>query len=244
MNPTQGSPRSTWRQALDVLVSISVLVACLSVTWSVLFRREVGAAPVSTLRNQPPRTAPLPTQPVPIAGAELRGDPSAKIAILAYSDFQCPYCASFSTDTFPQLDSMYIQTGKVLFAFRHFPLSGLHPFAAKAAEGASCAGAQARFWPMHDLLFQNYRTLELGAVRKFAASLKLETTTFETCLKGVMTERVRADVQSARALGVTGTPTFFLGRIEPDKRLVVQGRLGGAASFERFRAELEKLGVR
>ena len=82
------------------------------------------------------------------------GDPNAKVTIIAFEDFQCPFCERFDTQTFPQLKSQYIDTGKAKFIFRDFPLS-FHQNADNAANTAECANEQGKFWQMHDKLFTN-----------------------------------------------------------------------------------------
>lgn len=94
------------------------------------------------------------------------GKDSAKLTIVEFSDFQCPFCESFFTGTYPQLKKNYIDTGKVKLAFRHYPLTGIHPNAQRAHEAAECANEQGKFWEYHDLLFklqQNWSNLPLTA---------------------------------------------------------------------------------
>ncbi len=80
------------------------------------------------------------------------GDPGAPVTIIEFSDFQCPFCQKFHSETFPQIKKTYIDTGKVRFVYRDFPLS-FHPGAQPAAEAAECAHAQGKFWEMHEALF-------------------------------------------------------------------------------------------
>lgn len=82
------------------------------------------------------------------------GSSDAKITIIEFSDFQCPFCESFFMSTYPELKKNYIDTGKVQFAFRHYPLTSIHPNAQKAHEAAECANEQGKFWEYHDKLFQ------------------------------------------------------------------------------------------
>lgn len=86
------------------------------------------------------------------------GDQNAKITIVEFSDFQCPFCESFFTSTFPELKKNYIDTGKVKLAFRHYPLTSIHPNAETAHNAAECANEQGKFWEYHDLLFKNQPT--------------------------------------------------------------------------------------
>src|SRR3989344_1487036 len=84
-----------------------------------------------------------------------KGDKNAPIVMLEFSDFQCPFCAKFWAETLPQIEKNYVDTGKVYFVYKDFPLSEIHPFAQQAAEAALCAGEQGKFWEYHDKLFEN-----------------------------------------------------------------------------------------
>ena len=181
----------------------------------------------------------LPAELLSLEGATLRGNPKARVALIEYSDFQCPYCGVFARETFPSLDAEYVSTGKVLIAFRHFPLRSMHPLAAKAAEIALCAGAQGRFWEMHDRLFAE-KQLDEASLRGVATGLGVDNTAFGDCLAGQKSATVSADEASGKKLGVTGTPTFFVGVIENNGRVRVTDRIAGAASEAQFKASLKK----
>jgi protein-disulfide isomerase len=152
-----------------------------------------------------------------------------------FSDFQCPYCAR-ANGVLKQVEQRY--AGKVRVVFRHFPLPS-HKEAAKAAEAAGCAGAQGRFWEMHDKLFANQRAQAASDLKRYAAEIGLDGGPFDRCLdSGSYAKVVEEDVAEGRRHGVTGTPTFF-----------VNGRLlSGAAPFEvlalAIDEELERLAVK
>jgi protein-disulfide isomerase len=86
------------------------------------------------------------------------GNEKAKITIVEFSDFQCPFCERFFIDTLPQLKKEYLDTGKAQLTFRHFPLTSIHPNAQKAHEASECANEQGKFWEYHDLLFQTQQS--------------------------------------------------------------------------------------
>jgi protein-disulfide isomerase len=135
------------KSALDVFAAVLVIIVGTLALWRSLHSTRT---PVAAREARP--APPLPTEPVSLDGAALKGSSSANIAIIEYSDFQCPYCAKFVRDTFPLLNRRYIETGKVLFAFRHLPLDNIHSLAHRAAENAECARQQGKFWEMHDAL--------------------------------------------------------------------------------------------
>jgi protein-disulfide isomerase len=165
----------------------------------------------------------------------VKGDANAKVTIIEYSDFQCPYCGQFSVQTYPQIDEKYIKTGKVKYIFRPLVLPN-HLQAQKAMEAAEAAGAQGKFWEMHDLLFgkQSQWSDKGGAVEIFkgyAKSLGLDEAAFALALDcGRYAAIATENGAAAQKAGVTGTPTFL-----------VNGRvLNGAYPFEQFAKIIEE----
>ena len=151
-----------------------------------------------------------------------RGPADAKVTIVEFSDFQCPYCgAAFST--VEQLMQQY--AGKVKLVFRQFPLP-MHPQAAKAAEASLCAADQGKFWEYHDLLFKNQKKLEVADLKAHAASAGLDTAKFAQCLdSGAKKKQVDQDMEAGQAAGVNGTPAFFINGVF----------VNGAVPIEEFR---------
>lgn len=140
----------------------------------------------------------------------VKGDPNAPVTIIEWSDFECPYCTRFYTNTLTLIDEQYIQTGKVKFVYRDFPL-GFHSNAQKAAEAAECAGEQDKFWEMHDALFDNGVSGGVTAFKQYAVDLGLDTTVFNSCLdSGDMAAEVAKDLRDGQAVGVSGTPGFLI----------------------------------
>jgi protein-disulfide isomerase len=136
------------------------------------------------------------------------GDPNAPVTLVEYGDYECPHCGH----AFPIVKSIQHRLGKKLrFVFRNFPLAEAHPHARRAAEAAEAAGAQGKFWEMHDLLFENQDRLEDDDLIEMARRLKLDTQAFATALEdGTWTARVREDFRNGIRSGVNGTPTFFI----------------------------------
>lgn len=141
----------------------------------------------------------------------------------------------------PQIERDYVDTGEVTLAFRHLPLTSLHPDALKAAEAAECAGRQDHFWEMHDALFSDPTNLGVPALKERAHNLNLDETAFNSCLEGVGTIRVRQDASGARQIGINSTPTFLIGTRDSDGRVKVQQRLAGAKPAAEFAAVLDPL---
>ena len=141
------------------------------------------------------------------------GPPQAAVTVVEYGDLECPNCKQ-AVPTVKLLLRHF--ENRVRFAYRHFPLEGVHPHAELAAEAAECAGEQGKFWEMHDLLFDNQKHLKLDHLRDYAATLQLDMARFEAGLTDhVYLQRVREHVQSGSTSGVRSTPAFFVnGRIQ------------------------------
>jgi protein-disulfide isomerase len=137
-----------------------------------------------------------------------RGPATARVTLVEYADFECPYCRA----ALPILGDLRRRLADQLcVVFRHFPLTARHPHAQHAAEAAEAAGAQGRFWAMHDRLFAQQQALAAAPVRRHAEALGLDLARFDRELAAhAHGARVRVDVESGRASGVDGTPTFFL----------------------------------
>lgn len=232
--------RRPWRSVLEAMATLSFIVVSATVVWAMLSDRLAAPAarkPVPAARRPEP---PVPVEPVSLEGAAIRGNRIAKVAVIEHSDFQCPYCGRFAREILPELEKGYVATGKVLLAFRQFPLT-IHAFAEKAAEAAECAGRQGRFWEMHDRLFVNQQQLDAASLQAHAKALQLGPKVFEACLAGEAADKVKQDTETGKALLVTGTPTFFIGTIQPDGRVKVVQRVSGALPLAQFEAALDRV---
>jgi NhaA family Na+:H+ antiporter len=136
------------------------------------------------------------------------GPPDAQLVLVEYGDFECPFCG----DAFGIVKEVQRRLGdRLRFAFRHFPVTRVHPHAQRAAEAAEAAAAQGAFWPMHDYLYTHQPSLAEPDLIRHAATLGLDVERFAEDLQSRRyADRVRADVLSGERSGVTGTPTFFV----------------------------------
>lgn len=136
------------------------------------------------------------------------GSADGLIRLLEYGDYECPFCGEVQ----PIIKEIQQRLGDdLLFAFRNFPLTNIHPHAEHAAEAAEAAGAQGNFWGMHDILFENQRALEDENLAAYAAKLGLdETRVIREVTSSVYAQRIREDFRSGARGGVNGTPTFFI----------------------------------
>jgi protein-disulfide isomerase len=191
------------------------------------------------------RQAPSPPQEVVLSvdGAPVLGEKNAKLTLVEFSDYQCPFCARHFNQTWPQLVSEYIETGKVRYVVRDFPLESMHPLAFKAAEAAHCAGEQGKYWEMHNRLLANQSALGAKNLPLHAQALGLDLPAFQQCLdSGKEAARVRKDLDDGEKAGVEGTPTFFLGLTEQnDSKIKATRRLGGALPYPRFKQAIDSL---
>jgi protein-disulfide isomerase len=149
------------------------------------------------------------TLSVPIGSTDhLVGPAQARVSLVEYGDLECPNCKQAAP-----IVKLLLQKfpDELRFAFRHFPLEGVHPNAELAAEAAECAGAQGRFWQMHDLLFENQPHLQRDHLVAYAEKLQLDMARFKSELDGrVYQQRVREHVASGNESGVRSTPAFFI----------------------------------
>ena len=148
------------------------------------------------------------------AGDHVLGSRDAPVTLVQYADFECPFCGR----AFPELKSVLHDLGRrVRFVFRHFPVIEAHPHAESAAEVAEAAGAQGKFWEMHDRLFERQFALDGEYLIEYAGDLGLDVARFRKELgAGVYEPRVREDFRSGVTSGVNGTPTFFINGVRHD----------------------------
>ena len=208
-----------------------------------LFEYAVGLAEEGTLADAyvapAAEAAPTPAGPVEVdtEGAYSIGAADAPVVIVEFTDYQCPFCSRHFLETFPQIKANYVDTGQVRYVYLDFPLTSIHPQAQAAAEAARCAGDQDAYLPMHDMLFA--RQSEWGGradaatvFAGFAQELGLDVNVFDECLDGRVHEAaVLADLEKGVALGVDGTPAFFLNG----------NFLSGAQPYEVFQQAIENL---
>jgi protein-disulfide isomerase len=231
--PELPTKRGALRTALDVISTLAIVAAAGTMIWSNLSARP--AAPP----GRPP--VPLPTEPVSIEGAPALGSPTAKVVIVEFSDFQCPYCGKFARDTLPALKAQYIDTGHVQLAFRHLPLP-MHARAKAAAGAAVCAGQQGKFFEFHDSLFREGAKFEETDLGAHADQAGLARGPFDECRNSAATLGiVDADADLASKLTLASTPAFLLGVRAPDGRVNVHLILTGARPTADFAAKIDEL---
>lgn len=168
------------------------------------------------------------------------GSSDATVAIMEFSDFQCPFCVRFEKQSLGKLKQNYIEKGKVKFISRDFPLS-FHSKAKDAAIAANCALEQGAYEQMRTSLFDNQRKLSPELYVKLSQDLKLDQKAFSTCMKDpAKAKEIEMDIGYGQKIGVTGTPSFLIGKVKDGK--IVQAKfLRGAQPYRAFAQQIDAL---
>lgn len=216
---------------------MAVGAAIVIVIGAVVFGLKGGGASLKdSTDNLPPaqENVNVKTKEISLDDDPYLGSEDAPITIVEFSDFQCPFCSRFYLDTFSQIKEQYIDTGKVKFVYRDFPLN-IHQYAQKSAEASECADEQGKFWEYSDVLLQNqseWSTIGIDKFKEYAGQLGLNQEEFNSCLDSdAMAQEVQNDFNQGRQYGVNGTPAFF-----------VNGELiSGAQPFSVFKQKIDSL---
>jgi len=173
----------------------------------------------------------------------VQGDSRAEVILVEFADYNCSFCRRFFEETFPRIKEEYLDAGKVRYMFCDFPFLSVHPTAALAAEAAHCAAEQGAFWPMHDWLMRNSAELNPNILGRQAEALGLDASSFRECLaQRKHSALVDEEMSEAIQAGIKGTPTFFLGRAEPNGRKIkIERTIQGAPPFSFFQQNLNDL---
>jgi protein-disulfide isomerase len=194
------------------IIGASILVGCLlvSATLVYLFRSYRGEGAVVAEKAPAGAVAKIAlADDVPFLG-----NPKAKVVVVEYADYRCPFCEKFYTDVMPILKEKYIDTGKIKFVYQDFAFLG--PDSLSAGEATHCAGDQGAFWQFHDYIFNNFGGessdwASKANQKKNAQTLGLNTTQFNNCMdSGKYSQRVKDQTTKGASYGVTGTPTVFV----------------------------------
>ena len=216
------------RYLLPASILLAAVIVSATIVWSKTVAPKTGTAQIASN----PDSIEISADDDPFLGPR-----DAKITIIEFSDFQCPFCRSFWRDSLPQIKEKYIDRGKVKFVYRDFPLD-FHPASMPAAQGGECAREQSRFWEFHDKIFKEQDEKGEGTIqftsndlKKWAEEIGLDSNKFNQCLvSGKYHQEVQKDYSDGVNYGVTGTPTIF-----------INGRkLVGAQPFENFAALIEE----
>ncbi len=200
-------------------------------------------ASISRTIQGPRRQGPRRNVVLKATGAGVLGDAKARVAIIEFSDYQCPFCLRHFRATMPKLIKEFIDTGKVKYVLRDFPLSAIHPEAFAAAVAARCAGDQGKYMEMHDQFFAKQATLRQADWNAHAKAVGLDLGDFEACMESKRHEAaVKKDLEDGAEAGVRGTPTFFIGPLDADGTTMRAGNVvTGAQPYRVFKRALDSL---
>ncbi len=239
--------KSTFRGLLISLVAVSIVAAFFAGSYLVLKSEETSKMELSDAikklelkisSDQPSNVPAIKPINASIDDDPVRGDPDAPITIIEFSDFQCPFCSRFQTQTLPIILEEYVDTGKVKFVYRDFPIQSSHPNAMPAAAASECAHEQDKYWEYHDALFERQQTWNnlklvdsIDTFKKMAKEFGMNEDQFNSCLdSGKYIDEINKDLRDGTNYGITGTPGFFVGN---EKNGFV--KLIGAQPIEAFK---------
>lgn len=206
MEPQQDQNNNPQSLKNSLSIPISIVVAGFLIAAAVWFRGTGNIDTSAQVGGKPIK--------VELGNLPVLGNEDAKITIIEFADFQCPYCEAFFTLVEPRLRDEYVKNGQAKVQWRDFAFLG--PESVWAAEAARCANDQGKFWQYHDLLLNRQKGENQGAfskenLKKFASELGLNSTDFDSCLDtGKYTKAVTDDTEYGRSLGVSGTPATFI----------------------------------
>lgn len=219
------APAPSRMKAFYTTIAVLVVAGLAFFGWKLTSHRVVSI---------PANVTVLPSDTAGFRGYILGSD-SAPVEITQYADYQCPGCANYDIVTFPDVRTRLIQTGKVRWRYRDFPLSTIHPYARLADHAAACADEQGKFWQMHTLLYEGQSDWAGGGAqeqfRKYAGIIGLDVKKYDECMESARyAGRIEASYQEGVALGVNGTPTFL-----------IAGRLYNAMSYDQLKELVDSL---
>ncbi len=207
-----------------ILVSLDIAIELISVF------RATTTPQREVVRMAPPQTV------VDVSNHPILGKGDTSTVLVEFSDFECPFCKRHATGVLKQIEEGLIMTGKVKYVFLHNPLT-VHPNARVLAAGAMCVGGE-RFWDMHDALFEKAGTSK-EELAQLAVGFGIDRIRFDSCINDPGTDKlVSTDSTTARNLGLSSTPSFALGVLNGQGKVVVKEFLIGAQPFEVFRKEI------
>ncbi|HEY2863800.1 MAG TPA: thioredoxin domain-containing protein [Casimicrobiaceae bacterium] len=188
------------------------------------------------------QAAPAPDDKVSMAfpsGGFSEGKKDAPLVLVEYTDYQCPFCQQFHNSAYTQIKANYIDTGKVLFVSRDFPLD-FHENARRGANAARCAGEQGKYWELRHAMIVNASQLQQDKIASYAANVKIDVAKLQSCIAAdKYKSAIDKDIAEGMAAGVNGTPSFVLGRMVDGKLTGV--RLVGAMPYEQFDTKIQAM---
>ena len=199
------------KNKLNINIGLAIIVVGVIIAGAILLRGKGPTAPTPTPGNPTPSAGTI--KPIS-ADDHILGNPNAKVVMVEYADYQCPFCGRFFTQTIEPVKKNYVDTGKIAFVYRDFAFLG--PESQKSSEATECANDQGKYWEYHNYLFIHQNGENEGGfadknLKTFAQTLGLNTDQFNTCLdSGKYTQKVKDSTAEAGSIGVNSTPQSFI----------------------------------
>lgn len=237
VQPMSAEVKSDWKSFIGKnFLGLSIIIAGVLISGSIFYNNGIKAGS-GTAQIQQPQLPSAVVKDVSVDNDPVLGKSNAKVTIIEFSDYQCPFCRIWWKESFNKLKSEYIDTGKVKLVYRDYPLA-FHPMSHSTAEAAECSKEQDKYWEMHDKIFSEEEKLGQGTVtytvqdlKKWAGEIGLNQAQFNQCLdSGKNKAEVDKDLADGTASGVNGTPSFFI-----NGRLLV-----GAQPYAAFKAVIDE----
>jgi protein-disulfide isomerase len=204
-----------------------------------LLQQAPRAAPAAA----PARAAFAPTD-IQLGEVPYKGEYDAPVTLIEFSDYQCPFCKRHANAVMPPLIESYVDTGKLRFVMREYPIENLHRRAIPTSEAALCAGDQGNYWGMHDALFTDQKANTDEDFQQMAASMGLDVAEFSACMENdKFIEQIKLDMVEGQKLGISGTPSFVVGLTDPEdpSKVHLTKFIRGAQSLTAFSAAIDEL---
>lgn len=243
------------------LIPFAVIIAGVIIASAIYFKDKSAASPdpnaAGAVAGQENAPAPSPNQPTPPPApttavtsidddAVLGNKATATVAIVEFSDYECPFCKRFWEDAYTQIKKDYVDTGKAILVFRDLALSFHDPAASREAMAAECArsqGGDAKYYELHDKIFEttagNGQGVDLSTLGQLAQSIGLNGEQLKSCISSnEFQDEIDADATEASKIGINGTPGFVVGKLSPDG--TVEGVIvRGAQPYSVFKDAIE-----
>ena len=194
------------------------------------------------IMRRPGQPALKPPETMSVAGELFKGQPTARVAMIEYADLQCPFCRRFEHEIYPRIRDSYVNTGRLKYFHRDMPLP-FHQGAMPAARAIHCASEQGKFWELHDSLLADAASLGAADIDARAGELGVNIAELDRCIASDrFADIIQRGVAEATQMQISGTPTFLIGTLDAQGRLLsVKATVVGAHPFETFKAALDPL---
>ncbi len=233
-NNTENNVAGNGDGSSKLLIPAAIVVAGVIIAGAIMYSGGTKTVPANNKGDNSPPPAVASAEVLKVrAGDYYIGNPGAKVVVVEYGDYQCPFCGKWFREVEPKIIDQYVKSGKAVFIFRDFAFLGEESI--RTAEAARCAGDQNKFWEYHDYLYGHQQGENQGAfsdanLKQFAGALKLNMTAFNSCFdSGKYKQAVNSQTAEGKTVGVNGTPaTFINGAI-----------VSGAQPFSVFQSKIE-----